>query len=175
MYLQQSAGMCRKTKISFLIFSRAVLPPVIKKRDTIYKKVMSKNLTIKIILLILLVFAGIFFLFAGVVSTIYIAGKTRMWIQTRDMTGGTSLVYEVDTQGLTVEEKKGLSKRMIRILRRRVDPTGFRDLVWRPLGDTRFEIRMPLASKETRQRRQNYEKALSALLAKNINRAMIMR
>ena len=136
---------------------------------------MSKNLVIKITLIIVLVIAGIFLLFAGAVSTIYIAGKMRMWIITRDMTGGTSLVYEVDTQGLTVEEKKGLSKRMIRVLRRRVDPTGLQDLVWRPLGDTRFEIRMPLTSKETRRRLQNYEKALSALLAKNINRAVIIR
>ena len=41
---------------------------------------------------------------------------------------------------------------MIQILRRRIDPANIQNLVWRPLGNTRFEIQMPLASKETQQK-----------------------
>jgi preprotein translocase subunit SecD len=104
---------------------------------------MNKNLVIKITLIIVLVIAGSFLLFAGAVSTIYIAGKTRMWILTRDMTGGTSLVYEIDTRGLSDEEKKDISQRMIVVLRRRIDPRGILPIVWRTQGNTRFEIQIP--------------------------------
>jgi len=107
---------------------------------------MSKKLTRKITLLILLVFAGIFLLFAGVVSTIYIAGKTRMWILTRDMTGGTSLVYKADIIGLSEEERKDLSQKMIAVLRRRIDPRGNLPIIWRPLGDGWFEIQISPAA-----------------------------
>ncbi len=107
---------------------------------------MNKKLTIKITLIILLVFAGIFLLFAGVVSTIYIAGKTRMWILTRDMTGGTRLVYEVDTIDISDEERKDLSRKMIAVLRRRIDPRGNLPIIWRPLGNTRFEIQISPAA-----------------------------
>ncbi len=64
---------------------------------------------------------------------------------------------------------------MITVLRRRIDPANIQNLVWRPQGNTRFEIQMPLASVEARQKRQNYEKALDELLAENISRAAIMR
>ena len=67
---------------------------------------MGKNLATKITLITVLVIAGILLVFGGAVSTIYIAGKVRMWILTRDMTGGTSLVYEIDVRGLSEQEKK---------------------------------------------------------------------
>jgi SecD/SecF fusion protein len=92
-----------------------------------------------------------------------------------DLAGGTSLIYEIDTQGLEGLEKKDLAQRMITVLRRRIDPANIQNLVWRPQGGTRFEIQMPLASEETRQRRQDFEKARSDLLAENINLAIILR
>jgi len=107
---------------------------------------MNKNLVIKITLIIVLVFAGIFLLFAGAVSTIYIAGKTRMWILTRDMTGGTSLVYKVDIIGLSEDERKDLSRKMIAVLRRRIDPREKLPIIWRPLGDGWFEIQISPAA-----------------------------
>ena len=105
---------------------------------------MGKNPAPKLILIIVLVVVGIFLLFAGVVSTIYIARKVR--ILPTDMTGGTSLVYAIDTRGLSEEEKKDLSRRMIAVLQRRIDPANIQNLVWRPLGNTRFEIQIPPAS-----------------------------
>jgi len=92
-----------------------------------------------------------------------------------DLGGGTSLIYEIDTQGLDAADKKDLSTRMITILRRRIDPANIQNLIWRPQGSTRFEVQMPLASAEARAKRQNFEKALSGLLAENINPAVIIR
>jgi len=126
---------------------------------------MNKNLVPKSILIIVLVVVAVW--------TLYPPNKTLK--PGIDLAGGTSLIYEIDTQGLKVEEKKGLSERMITVLRRRIDPANIQNLIWRPQGSSRFEIQMPLASVETRQKRQNFEKAKSELLAENINRSTIMR
>ena len=104
---------------------------------------MSKNLLPKAVLITVLIVASVFLLAAGIVCSLHIA--KRVLRPSIEKTGGTILVYEIDTQGLTAEEKEGLSQKVIRILQRRVDPKGWFGPIWRPLGDTRFEIRIPLA------------------------------
>ena len=126
---------------------------------------MSKNLTWKIVLIIVLVLVAVW--------TLYPPNKTLK--PGIDLAGGTSLIYEIDTHGLKDAEKKDLAQRMITVLRRRIDPANIQNLVWRPQGSTRFEIQMPLASAEARVKRQNYESALDELLAKNVSRSKIIR
>jgi SecD/SecF fusion protein len=126
---------------------------------------MSKNLTPKIILIIVLVIVAVW--------TLYPPSKTLK--PGIDLAGGTSLIYEIDTHGLKEAEKKDLSQKLITVLRRRIDPANIQNLLWRPQGSTRFEIQMPLASAEARQKRQNYEKAETDLLDKNVSAAKIMR
>jgi SecD/SecF fusion protein len=126
---------------------------------------MNRNLLSKSIFIIVLVVVAVW--------TLYPPGKTLK--PGIDLAGGTSLIYEIDTQGLEAAEKKDLAQRMITVLRRRIDPANIQNLVWRPQGNTRFEIQMPLASKETRQMRQNFEKARSELLTENINPVVILR
>src|SRR4030042_3159991 len=110
---------------------------------------MYKNLVCKIVLVAVLVLAAAWRLFPP--------SKTlRPGI---DLAGGTSLIYEINTQGLNEEEKRGLSDKMITVLRRRVDPDNIYNLVWRPQGHQQFEIQMPLASAEARQNRQVFETA----------------
>ncbi|NQT00598.1 MAG: protein translocase subunit SecD [Planctomycetes bacterium] len=126
---------------------------------------MNKNLTPKIVLIIVLV--------ALAAWTLYPPNKTLM--PGIDLAGGTSLIYEIDTHGLQETEKKGLAQRMITVLRRRIDPANIQNLLWRPQGNSRFEIQMPLASAEARAKRLNFEKAQEELLAKNVSRSKIMR
>ena len=126
---------------------------------------MNKNLWPKSILIIALVVVAVW--------ALYPPDKTLK--PGIDLAGGTSLIYEIDTHGLGTLEKKDLAQRMITVLRRRIDPANIQNLVWRPQGGTRFEIQMPLASEETRQKRQNFEKARSDLLAENVNVAVILR
>ncbi|MGB2864893.1 MAG: protein translocase subunit SecD [Sedimentisphaerales bacterium] len=126
---------------------------------------MSKNLTPKIVFIIVLVFVAVW--------TLFPPNKTLK--PGIDLAGGTSLIYEIDTHGLKEAEKKDLSQKLITVLRRRIDPANIQNLIWRPQGSTRFEIQMPLASAEARQKRQNYEKAETDLLDKNISAAKIMR
>jgi len=126
---------------------------------------MEKNLRWKVVLIIGLI----------VVAFLALYPPTKTLKPGIDLAGGTSLIYELDTKGLDESEKKDLSTRMITVLRRRIDPANILNIIWRPQGNTRFEIQMPLASAEAHQKRQNFEKALSDLLAKNTNIAVIMR
>ena len=94
---------------------------------------MNKNLTWKIVLIVGLVILAAW--------TLYPPSKTLK--PGIDLGGGTSLIYEIDAKGLSSDEKRGLSERVITVLRRRIDPANIQNLVWRPEGSTRFEIQMP--------------------------------
>ncbi len=126
---------------------------------------MGKNLMPKTILIIVLVLLA--------VGALYPPSKTLK--PGIDLAGGTSLIYEIETQDLAEVEKKDLAQRMITVLRRRIDPANIQNLVWRPQGNTRFEIQMPLATAEARVKRQNFETAKEQLTSENINRARIIR
>ena len=126
---------------------------------------MNKNLTPKIILIIILVVLAAW--------TLYPPDKTLK--PGIDLAGGTSLIYEIDTFGLTEAEKGDLSQRMITILRRRIDPANIQNLIWRPQGNNRFEIQMPLASAEAKEKRVNYNEVKKALLDKNISRSKVVQ
>ena len=127
---------------------------------------MSKNLTPKTVLIVVLV--------AVAAWVLYPPSQTLK--PGIDLAGGTSLIYEIDTHGLeSAAERKDLAQRMITVLRKRIDPANIQNLLWRPQGNNRFEIQMPLASAEARQKRQDYEKTESALLEKNVSPAKILR
>ena len=126
---------------------------------------MNKNLMPKSVLIVALVALALW--------TLYPPKQTLK--QGIDLAGGTSMIYAINTEGMTAEEEQDLAQRMITVLRRRIDPANIQNLVWRPQGNTRFEIQMPLASKETQDKRMAYDTALEKLLDKNINPATIMR
>jgi SecD/SecF fusion protein len=126
---------------------------------------MGKNLTGKLIFITVLVVVAAW--------TLYPPSKTLK--PGIDLAGGTSLIYEIDTQGLAELEKENLAHDMITVLRRRIDPANIQNLVWRPMGSTRFEIQMPLASAEARQKRQDFETVMTDLPAENISIAAVMR
>lgn len=86
-----------------------------------------------------------------------------------DLAGGTSLIYEIDTTGLSAEERKGLAESMIPILMKRIDPTNMANIVMRPQEDTRIEIQLPVASPETRRKRQVFQEAVQSLERDNLN------
>ncbi|HOK65484.1 MAG TPA: protein translocase subunit SecD [Anaerohalosphaeraceae bacterium] len=86
-----------------------------------------------------------------------------------DLAGGTSLIYEIDTTGLSPQERKGLAESMIPILMKRIDPSHMANLVMRPQEDTRIEIQLPVSSPETRRKRQAFQEALQDLERQNLN------
>jgi SecD/SecF fusion protein len=58
-----------------------------------------------------------------------------------DMVGGVSLIYQIQIPPGT--NTAGLVQQVMDSLKKRVDPDGVRNLVWRPEGDTRLEIQIP--------------------------------
>src|SRR5215471_12241851 len=76
-----------------------------------------------------------------------------------DMVGGTSLLYEIKVPPGGTSEN--LAEQVMTSLKKRVDPDGVRNLIWRPQGSTRLEIQMPLTekSKETESLRQRFSEA----------------
>jgi SecD/SecF fusion protein len=79
-----------------------------------------------------------------------------------DMVGGTSLLYEIERpEGGTRPGEAPLSERVAAALKKRVDPNGTRSLIWRPQGETRLEIQVPLGrnAAEGEATRDAYEEA----------------
>ncbi len=85
-----------------------------------------------------------------------------------DMVGGTSLLYEIKPPegGYSPD----LAERVMASLKKRVDPDGVRNLIWRPQGNTRLEIQMPLrpGSEKAKSIRDSFSEAQRALEATNL-------
>jgi SecD/SecF fusion protein len=90
-----------------------------------------------------------------------------------DMVGGTSLLYEIRTPPGSPAYMGDLAMQMMDALKRRVDPEGVRNLIWRPQGGNRLEIQMPLSGtasgkEEAAKRRQALLAARERLEATNV-------
>ncbi len=126
---------------------------------------MSKNQTWKKVLIVALV----------IIAALSITPLDKKLKPGLDLGGGTSLIYSIDTEGMAADDIKDLSTKMVPILMRRIDPQGMSNIIIKPQGDTRIEIQLPLASKQTREKRQAYQDALDSIEADNINLATITR
>ncbi len=86
-----------------------------------------------------------------------------------DMVGGTSLIYEIKQPEGSMPDKQ-LSENVASALKKRVDPQGVRNLIWRPQGSTRLEIQMPASrqNEKAAAAQQTYIGAKKALESTNI-------
>jgi len=87
-----------------------------------------------------------------------------------DMVGGVSLIYKIqapDVKGRSTWGRVILPSRLMEALKKRVDPQGVRNLVWRPIGTDELEIQMPLSphSEDAPARREAYTQAVTELQA----------
>jgi SecD/SecF fusion protein len=87
-----------------------------------------------------------------------------------DMKGGVSLVYQIESAPGEAPSSD-LSTRVLSALKQRVDPTGVRNLVWRPQGADRIEIQLPAGNenKELGTIRSEYLSAERSLRDINVN------
>ncbi len=89
-----------------------------------------------------------------------------------DMVGGTSLLYEIKTPAGGIRNVNGqtLAESVMEALKKRVDPTGVRNLIWRPQGNERLEIQMPLnnASSQASARKDEFLAAQKNLESTNV-------
>ncbi|MBK8271243.1 MAG: hypothetical protein IPK83_24165 [Planctomycetes bacterium] len=106
----------------------------------------------------------------GIASILPFEKKIKKGI---DLAGGYTLLYELDDSGLEGADRTGLSQRVIEVLRRRVDPKGVYNLVWR-VGGNRIEIQMPAPSKEVQETRKQYESLQQELQDTILRRSTIV-
>lgn len=92
-----------------------------------------------------------------------------------DMVGGTSLLYEIKPpEGGVYSEN--LAEQVAASLKKRVDPDGVRNLIWRPQGNTRLEIQMPLtrSSGDATAKRQAFADAQRKLEETNVRPGAVL-
>ncbi|MEM8873312.1 MAG: protein translocase subunit SecD [Planctomycetota bacterium] len=91
-----------------------------------------------------------------------------------DMVGGTSLLYEI--QAPEGADTSNLVDQVMAALKKRVDPDGTRNLIWRPQGNRRLEIQMPLTDEANRaaEVRQQYAQAQTALENTNVRTSTVL-
>jgi SecD/SecF fusion protein len=92
-----------------------------------------------------------------------------------DMVGGTSLLYEIQAPG-GGQYTENLAEQVAASLKKRVDPDGVRNLIWRPQGNSRLEIQMPLTktSGEAEKARTAFAEAQRQLEATNVRPGAVL-
>ncbi len=90
-----------------------------------------------------------------------------------DMVGGTSLTYEIATPAGGFSGN--LAQQVMESLKRRVDPDGVRNLIWRPEGNNRLEIQMPFSAQteQAKAAREAYSKARQRLTEGNVRPSQV--
>jgi SecD/SecF fusion protein len=90
-----------------------------------------------------------------------------------DLAGGTSLLYELDmskAKGDTTD----LAEKVVTVLKKRVDPYGQKNLIWRVIGGKRIQIQMPMANAKTRAAQKELTDAQDALRATSLKQSEIL-
>ncbi len=105
---------------------------------------------------------------AAIVALAIVALYTKPLKKGIDLAGGSSLTFQVDT---SESGDLDVVPAAIDILKQRVDPQGLMNLEWRPIGDDRFEVRMPAGSPESLIRKREFEQALRLLDERNFRLA----
>jgi SecD/SecF fusion protein len=90
-----------------------------------------------------------------------------------DLSGGTSLVYQLNVPKNYHGSTSRLAQQVIAVLRKRVDPDNVYNLVWRVLTGDRIEIQMPLSSAKSRAAQKQYQTLVHQLESKNIQPSQI--
>src|SRR5687768_15677240 len=126
---------------------------------------MPTNYSGRVTLILIVLLAALWCIFPGLPK-----GNFRADLKPGiDMVGGTSLLYEIKApEGGTYSDQ--LAADVAASLKKRVDPDGVRNLIWRPQGSTRLEIQMPLTatSGQSAEKRAAFAEAQRGLEATNV-------
>lgn len=128
----------------------------------------NENNGLRITVVLVMFFGSLAMVFSPLIQKVLHPGeKVADYVNLKrgiDMVGGTSLVYEIKKPDAT-QLNGTLASRVAEVLKKRVDPTGVKNLIWRPEGDSRLEIQMPLsqdADKSAEKRQELREQMIAA-------------
>ena len=93
-----------------------------------------------------------------------------------DMVGGTSLLYQIETPDGGWRGEGTLAEAEVAALKRRIDPNGVKNYIWRPQGNDRIEIQIPASAKNEQAiaARDKFIQAQRELDATNVSAGDVM-
>lgn len=120
----------------------------------------------RVITILVVLFGSLACIFSPVLEHVFHPSEhITTWLNLKpgiDMVGGTSLVYQIKTAP-GAPYKADLAEKVAEALKKRVDPNGVRNLVWRPEGADRLEIQMPSSGKgNAEEARASQDRLLAA-------------
>jgi SecD/SecF fusion protein len=126
---------------------------------------MPQSYSGRVLIVLLVLLGSLAMIFSPVLEKIAHPHNTiTRWINLKpgiDMVGGTSLVYQIKTAPGTKYDPQ-LATKVADALKKRVDPQGVRNLVWRPEGTDRLEIQMPTSGSNGAEARAKQDQLLAA-------------
>ena len=126
---------------------------------------MSQNYTGRVVVVLVVLFGSLALIFSPVLQKLFHPHeKIDQWIALKpgiDMVGGTSLVYQIKTAPGAKYDPQ-LAAKVAQALKRRVDPRGVKNLIWRPEGADRLEIQSAGSGVNEAEARGAQEKLLAA-------------
>ena len=113
---------------------------------------MQQKQTGRVIFILFVLFAALAGIFQRQVVNLF---KDVPWSQKMmlrpgiDMVGGTSLLYQIKEPigGYRSPDGHTLAEDVMAALKRRIDPDGVKNFIWRPQGENRLEIQIPASAK----------------------------
>src|ERR1700722_12643876 len=103
---------------------------------------MSENHAQRASAVLVFLFLALAAIFSPVLDKLFHPHKQiTQWLNLKpgiDMVGGTSLLYEIkQPEGTRSAPNADLAEKVMTALKKRVDPNGVKNLVWRPQGSNR--------------------------------------
>src|SRR2546423_9040972 len=118
---------------------------------------MSQNYSGRVAVILVVLFGALAIVFSPVLDKLFHPSKeVTQWVNLKpgiDMVGGTSLTYQIK-QPPNSRPDPLLAIHTVEALKRRVDPLGQKNYVWRPDGIDRIEIQLPSSGNSSTLARQ---------------------
>ena len=126
---------------------------------------MSQNYSGRVAVILVVLFGSLALIFSPVFEKLFHPQKQiTQWINLKpgiDMVGGTSLVYQIKTAPGQKYDPQ-LATKVSDALKKRVDPTGVKNLIWRPEGADRLEIQLPSSGSSGVESRAKQDQLIAA-------------
>jgi len=126
---------------------------------------MPQNYSGRVAVILVMLLGSLALIFSPVLEkAFHWHAQITKWVNLKpgiDMVGGTSLVYQIKPAA-GQPYKADLATKVAEALKRRVDPHGVMNLVWRPQGGDRLEIQLPTTSTGGADARARQEQLIAA-------------
>ncbi len=126
---------------------------------------MPQNYSGRVLTIAIVLFGSLAAIFSPVLQKLIHPSKPiDQWVNLKpgiDMVGGTSLVYQIKVAPGAPRDAQ-LATKVAEVLKKRVDPHGLMNLIWRPEGADRLEIQMSSSGTSGAEAREKQDQLLAA-------------